>query len=62
MTRFLAILLFFFNFQKIHCVPSLWTFMTQANYLRLELVIHDSISRQLNGSEDNNVMSFSKIL
>ena len=36
--------------------------MSHQNYFRLEVGMLDSLLRQWNGSEDANIMNFSKIL
>ena len=47
MTRVLAILIkLFFKFSKFFYVPSLWIFMSQLNYLMLEIGTLDSLLRQ----------------
>ena len=59
---FLNKIYFFFQIFENYYVPSLWIFMSQWNYLMLEIGTLVSLLRQQNGFEDFNTLNRSKIV
>ena len=61
-SNFLVKFNFFKFLENYYQDPSLWTFMSQSNYLKLKLGLLDSLSTQWSGFEVFVISNISKIL